>query len=61
METVDKEGRYVENLENRPRNILEEIVWYKDTEIAEVLLLREILLNSRLLPPVGLREPCGAS
>lgn len=38
MESVDKEGNYVENLENKPRNILEEIVWYKDTEIAQVRL-----------------------
>lgn len=37
METVDKDGKYVENTDNRPRNILEEIVWYKDTEIAQVL------------------------
>lgn len=26
-------GSYVENLDNKPRNILEEIVWYKDEEI----------------------------
>ena len=32
---VDEAGKYHENEENKPRNILEEIVWYKDIEIQQ--------------------------
>jgi hypothetical protein len=36
LETVTKEGAYVDNEDFKPRNILEEIVWYKDIEIQRV-------------------------
>jgi len=29
MEAINEEGERVENVDNQPRNILEEIVWYK--------------------------------
>ena len=35
---IDADGRYQENEDNKPRNILEEIVWYKEVEIAQVTL-----------------------
>ena len=37
---IDKSGSYNVNEDNKPRNILEEIVWYKDIEIAQVPNLR---------------------
>lgn len=33
MESVTKDGKRVDNEENKPKNILEEIVWYKDYEL----------------------------
>ena len=33
MEAVTPSGERVDNEENKPRNILEEIVWYKDYEL----------------------------
>ena len=33
MEAVTPTGERVDNEENKPRNILEEIVWYKDYEL----------------------------
>ena len=33
MEAVTPEGERIDNEENKPRNILEEIVWYKDYEL----------------------------
>ena len=35
IEEVNREGERVENAENKPKNILEEIVWYKDVELRE--------------------------
>ena len=35
MESVDPSGKRVDNPDNKPRNILEEIVWYKDVEITK--------------------------
>ena len=35
IEKVSENGERVENVENKPRNILEEIVWYKDVELKE--------------------------
>jgi len=36
LESVTPDGAYVPNEEFKPRNILEEIVWYKDIEIQRV-------------------------
>lgn len=52
IEKVDENGERVDNVENRPRNILEEIVWYKDVELAErkekfpLQLVRTALVNA---------------
>ena len=35
MEAVTPEGDRVDNEDNKPRNILEEIVWHKDVELAK--------------------------
>ena len=35
METIDKEGNRIDNENNKPVNILEEIVWYKDYELSQ--------------------------
>jgi Indole-3-glycerol phosphate synthase len=34
LEAIDASGEYVDNEENKPRNILEEIVWFKDEEVS---------------------------
>jgi hypothetical protein len=36
MQTINREGKHVDNEEFKPRNILEEIVWYKDVELMRV-------------------------
>ena len=52
IEEVNDKGERVTNEENRPRNILEEIVWYKDVELAErkekfpLQLVRTALVNA---------------
>jgi hypothetical protein len=47
LETVTKEGVYVDNEDFKPRNILEEIVWYKDIEIQRV---RAVAARARRKP-----------
>ena len=52
IEEVTREGERVENAENKPKNILEEIVWYKDVELRErkekfpLELVRTALVNA---------------
>ncbi len=36
MEALDRDGKRIDNPDHKPRNILEEIVWYKDVEIERV-------------------------
>ena len=52
IENVDKSGARVTNEDNKPRNILEEIVWHKDAELRErkerfpLQLVRTALVNA---------------
>jgi hypothetical protein len=36
MQTINRDGKHVDNEDFKPRNILEEIVWYKDVELQRV-------------------------
>ncbi|CAL6401298.1 unnamed protein product [Bathycoccus prasinos] len=55
MEAVTPEGERIDNEENKPRNILEEIVWYKDYELTlmkEKMPLSLVRGQVKLAPPV---------
>ena len=54
LESVTPDGAYVPNEEFKPRNILEEIVWYKDVEIGRVRLLQR---RRRRAPAVDKPQP----
>jgi hypothetical protein len=43
METINRDGQHVDNEEFKPRNILEEIVWYKDVELQRVRAFARVL------------------
>ena len=55
MEAVTPEGERIDNEENKARNILEEIVWYKDYELTlmkEKMPLSLVRGQVKLAPPV---------